>query len=270
MGRSKMLHHKVIGQGKPVVMLHGVTLDHRHMIEILEPAFEGLEGWKRIYVDLPGHGKSPPQDSIKSQDGILGAVEAFITDELGETPFAVVGLSRGSYIARGIIHQHAEQVTGAALIVPGGNPGSPNPLPKHQVLEPDPTIRSELSEDDIWAFENFSVVQRRDIVEKRRKILKPAMQLHDQDQEARVKAAFAFSFAEVEEEATFEKPSLLIAGRQDMMSGYLDSVDLMHRYPRATLAILDAAGHGLTFERPEVFTALIRDWLQRLAVTWPD
>ena len=267
MGHSKMLHHKVRGQGTPIVMLHGVTLDHRHMIEILEPAFEGLEGWKRIYVDLPGHGRSAPQDSIESQDGILAAVEAFIAETLGETPFAIVGLSRGSYIARGIMHQRADQVTGAALIVPGGNPGSPNPLPKHQVLEPDPTIRSELSEDDIWAFENFSVVQRRDIVEKRRKILKPAMQLHDQAQEARVKAAFAFSFAEVEEEAIFGKPSLLIAGRQDFMSGYLDSVDLMHRYPRATLAILDAAGHGLTFERPEVFTALIRDWLQRLTVT---
>ena len=265
-----MLHHRVIGHGKPVVMLHGVTLDHRHMIDILEPAFEGLEGWRRIYVDLPGHGKSPPQDSIKSQDDILRAVEAFITNELGETPFAVVGLSRGSYIARGFVHQHAEQVTGAALIVPGGNPGSPNRLPKHQVFEPDPTIRSELSQDEIWAFENFSVVQRRDIVEKRRNILQPAMQLHDQDQEARVKAAFAFSFSEVEEKATFEKPSLLIAGRQDMVSGYLDSVDLMHRYPRATLAILDAAGHGLAFERPEVFTALIQDWLQRLAVTWPD
>lgn len=265
-----MLHHKVLGQGRPVVILHGVTLDHRHMVEILEPAFEGMEGWKRIYLDLPGHGKSPPQNSIRSQDGILAAIEAFIAERLGETHFAVVGLSRGSYIARGIIYRQAERVTGAALIVPGGNPGSPNPFPKHEVLEPDPTILPELPEDEVWTFENFSVVQRRDIVKKRRNILKPAIRLHDQAQEARVKAAFAFSFADAEEAATFEKPSLLIAGRQDFVSGYLDSVDLMRRYPRATLAVLDAAGHGLAFERPEVFTALIRDWLQRLAVTWPD
>ena len=53
------------------------------------------------------------------------------------------------------------------------------------------------------------------------------------------------------------------------MSGYLDSIELMHRFPRATLAVLDAAGHGLSFERPELFTELIRDWLQRLAVPWP-
>lgn len=265
-----MLHYKILGEGRPVVMLHGVTLDHRHMVEILEPAFEQLEGWQRIYLDLPGHGKSPPQEKIDSQDGILNAVEEFIADQLGDKPFALIGLSRGSYISRGIIHRQTDRVRGAALIVPGGNPGSPNPLPKHEILEPDPTIRSELPEDEIWTFENFAVVQSRDIMEKRRKILKPAMQLHDKAQEARVKERFTFSFAEAEEATVFGKPSLLIAGRQDWMSGYLDSVDLMHRYPRATLAVLDAAGHGLAFERPELFTGLIQDWLHRLAVDWAD
>jgi pimeloyl-ACP methyl ester carboxylesterase len=265
-----MLHYKVLGEGKPVVMLHGVTLDHRHMVEILEPAFELHEGWQRIYLDLPGHGKSPPQDAIQSQEDILDAVNGFIADHLGDKPFALIGLSRGSYISRGIAYQQSNRVQGAALIVPGGNPGSFNPLPKHEILEPDPTIRSELPEDEIWTFENFAVVQSRDIMEKRRKILKPAIQLHDKAQETRVKERFAFSFAKAEEAAIFEKPSLLIAGRQDWISGYLDSVDLMHRYPHATLAVLDAAGHGLAFERPEVFIALIQDWLRRLAVDWDE
>ena len=222
-----------------------------------------------IWICL-GTGRAPPQEKIDSQDGILNSVEEFIVDQLGDKPFALVGLSRGSYISRGIIHRQTDRVRGAALIVPGGNPGSPNPLPKHEILEPDPTIRSELPEDEIWSFENFSVVQSRAIMEKRRNILKPAIQLHDKVQEARVKERFFFSFASAEEAMVFGKPSLLVAGRQDWISGYLDSVDLMRRYPRATLAILDAAGHGLAFERPELFTALIKDWLHRLAVDWVD
>jgi pimeloyl-ACP methyl ester carboxylesterase len=265
-----MLNHKILGHGRPIVILHGVTLDHRHMVEILEPAFEGLQGWKRIYVDLPGHGNSPPQDSIRAQDDLLAAVNAFVSEIIGDDPFALVGLSRGSYIARGLLHHCPDRVTGAALIVPGGNPSSPNPRPEHQVLEPDPTIRPELPEDEIWVFDNFSVVQRRDIVQKRRAILKPAMKLHDQAQEARVKAAFEFSFADSEEKMVFDRPSLIVAGLQDSMSGHLDSIDLLHRFPRATLAVLDAAGHGLAFERPDVFTALVRDWLMRLAVAWPE
>jgi len=38
----------------------------------------------------------------------------------------------------------------------------------------------------------------------------------------------------------------------------------MHRFSRATLAVLDTAGHALAWERPEVFHALMRDWLDRL------
>ena len=131
-------------------------------------------------------------------------------------------------------------------------------------------LYGELRDVELWGFDNFAVVQRLDIVKKRRAVVQPALGLHDPVQEARVKAKFEFSFADREEKSTFEKPSLIIAGRQDFMSGYLDSIDLMHRFPRATLAVLDAAGHGLTFERPDVFTALVRDWLQRLAFTWRE
>jgi pimeloyl-ACP methyl ester carboxylesterase len=77
-------------------------------------------------------------------------------------------------------------------------------------------------------------------------------------------SAFEFSFAEEEQASFFDAPSLIVAGRQDSISGYLDAVDLMHQFRRATLAVLDTAGHALAWERPEVFHALVRDWLDRL------
>lgn len=42
-GEIELLHHKALGCGRPVVILHGVTLDFRHMVEILEPADLELE-----------------------------------------------------------------------------------------------------------------------------------------------------------------------------------------------------------------------------------
>ena len=260
-----MLHHRVIGTGKPVLILHGISLDHRYMMDVMEPGFRGSGGWQRIYVDMPGHGQSPGRDTIRTQDDLLGSVMAFADQMLPKEPFAVVGLSRGSYIARGMLHLMPERITGAALIVPGGNPASdPRRLPRPQVLVSDPSILPELAGDEIWAHQNMSVVQRRDIVEKRRRIIAPARKRFDAAQDARVMEAFEFSFSEQEETSVFEGPSLIVAGRQDSISGYLDAVDLMHRFPRATLAVLDTAGHALAWERPEVFHALIRDWLERL------
>lgn len=263
-----MLHHRIIGVGKPVLILHGVALDHRYMMDIMEPGFRGAGDWKRIYMDMPGHGLSPAQDAIGTQDDLLGAVMTFIDQAMPDEPFGIVGLSRGSYIARGILHLIPERVTGAALILPGGNPSSdPDRLPRSQVLEEAPSIRPELAEHEIWAHENISVVQRWDIVEKRRAIIAPARELFDAAQDARVMQAFDFSFHEQEETSVFNGPSLIAAGRQDSISGYLDAMNLMHRFPRATLAVLDTAGHALAWERPEVFHALVRDWLERLAVT---
>lgn len=262
-----MLHHQVLGDGKPILILHGVTLDHRYMMDVTEPAFKGREGWKRVYVDLPGHGQSPAQDTIQSQDDLLEVVMEFIEQCLPQDQFGIIGLSRGSYLARGILHLIPERITGAVLIVPGGNPSAdPNRLPQHIVLEADPSIRPDLSENEIWAFENMSVIQRRDIVEKRRRIIAPAKQLFAQAQEARVFDAFDFSFREYEELSVFKGPSLIVAGRQDSVSGYLDAIDLLSKFPRASLAVLDSAGHGLAWERPNLFNSLLQDWLERLEV----
>ncbi len=260
-----MLHHRIIGTGTPIVLLHGGTLDHRHTMDVMEPGFRGTGAWQRIYVDMPGHGLSPARDDINSQDDLLNAVLDFVDAKLPNERFALVGFSRGSYIARGLVHILPERISGVALIVPGGNPSSdPNRLPDPQVIVEDASILPELSEAEIWAHENMSVVQRWDIVEKRRQIIAPARAMFDAEQDARLMNAFDFSFAKEEETTTVDVPSLIVVGRQDSISGYLDGVDLMHRFSRATLAVLDTAGHALAWERPEVFHALMRDWLDRL------
>ncbi|MGP6087652.1 alpha/beta fold hydrolase [Antarctobacter jejuensis] len=264
-----MLHHVTVGQGKPLLILHGTPLDHRYMMEAIEPVFDGLDGWQRIYPDMPGYGQSPARDTIRSQDDLLAAVMDFAAQRLPDTPFGLIGLSRGSYIARGMVHLRPDWIKGTALLLPGGSPSSdPSRLPPHQVIEPDPSMRAELAEEDVWRFENFMVVQRRDILEKARRTAGPARALWDEAQEKRVMQAFDFSFHQRGEAPVFDGPSLIVAGRQDSMSGYRDAIDLIDQFPRATLSVLDAAGHGLAFERPALLQALLRDWLARLDHGW--
>ena len=47
------------------------------------------------------------------------------------------------------------------------------------------------------------------------------------------------------------------------MVGYTDAIDLLPRYPHATLAVIDDAGHALMHERSDVLAAFFRDWLDR-------
>ena len=166
---------------------------------------------------------------------------------------------------QGFVHLHPDRISGAALIVPGGSPTSdPARLPEHQILQPDPSIRPELRQDEIARFDNMMVVQNRDILEKARRSKAPAIAISDAAQTKRVNSAFDFTFDDQLTTGRFDGPSLIVAGRQDSMSGYLDAIDLVPKFSRATLAVLDTAGHGLAWERPDLFEALFRDWLHRL------
>jgi pimeloyl-ACP methyl ester carboxylesterase len=66
---------------------------------------------------------------------------------------------------------------------------------------------------------------------------------------------------------TFPAPTLIVAGRRDSSAGYRDTGDLLERYPRATLAVIEDAGHALMHERPELFAPLLVDWLKRSSDT---
>ncbi|MFS0704724.1 alpha/beta fold hydrolase [Cellulomonas sp. 179-A 9B4 NHS] len=55
-----------------------------------------------------------------------------------------------------------------------------------------------------------------------------------------------------------------MAGRQDSTVGYAAAVGLLDTHPRATVAVVDGAGHALPHERPDVLRALLAEWLERV------
>ena len=74
------------GTGTPVIVLHGAGLDHRHMLDAVEPVFEGLEGWRRLYLDLPGHGHSRADDDVSTQDEVLDLIHEAVESLRGTIP----------------------------------------------------------------------------------------------------------------------------------------------------------------------------------------
>lgn len=89
------IYHKVIGEGFPIVILHGWTLDHQVMLHALEPVFEKQNGWKRIYIDLPGMGRSKPHPSIQNSDDMLEAVLRLLDEMIPDEQLIVCGYSYG-------------------------------------------------------------------------------------------------------------------------------------------------------------------------------
>lgn len=253
------------GSGFPLLVLHGGKLDHRHMVNAVEPSFAGLDGWRRVYLDLPGCGQSIGFEDVKSQDDVASCILDFAQSISDRDGIAVIGESRGSYIAQGLAYSDPELIAGLCLIVPGGFPTDPPP--------PKPEARPIVARPDLLQGQPSSVagraerlvIQTPEIIEKIRETKVPAAALHDEDLEARVTEKFLLSYHDEMMASRFGKPSLILSGRQDSISGYVDTMAMLECYPRATYGLLDTAGHSLSWERPALFKTMLRDWLNRLA-----
>ena len=76
--RQAEIYYEEVGDGTPILFIHGFTPDHRLMSGCMEPIFTSRDGWKRIYVDLPGMGLTRNYKEISNTDDMLETLIDFI------------------------------------------------------------------------------------------------------------------------------------------------------------------------------------------------
>jgi pimeloyl-ACP methyl ester carboxylesterase len=251
-GRTSV-HYVEYGDGVPVMVLHGAGVDHREAEACFEPALAQRDGYRRIYPDLPGMGRTSAPSSLRSADDVLDALLGFAVHVAGQEPLLLVGHSAGAYYAQGLAARlPGDGVAGLALVCPL-LPGVRD-VPGHV-----PVVASDIGDDD---FRGYFVLQTPAMLERYERYVAPAAALIDEAATERIGERWQLT---VSDSPPYPGPTLLVAGRQDSVVGYAATVDLLDHYPRATLAVLDRAGHALPHEQPHLLSALIADWLARAA-----
>lgn len=256
------------GTGIPVLALHGWTPDHRLMLGCLEPVFAVRHGYRRIYPDLPGMGLSPAPPSIASSDDLLDVVQSLVEERIGAEPFLLIGESYGGYLARALAAARPEQVLGLALICSTGvaalDPAD-RAVPRRQVLRTDPALLDAQTDRRLAeAYEDMAVIQTPETLRRFRDEVMAGLDLADTDAMARIRLRWHLS-RDPDDAPPYERPTLILAGRQDHCVGYQDQFALLAHYPRASFAVLDIAGHNLQIEQPTLFNELTFEWLDRVA-----
>lgn len=260
------VHYEVYGDGRPLISLHGFTPDHRLMSGCMEPIFEHRGGWQRIYLDLPGMGKTLGEEWIINSDQMLDIVLDFISHVIPGQHFVLAGESYGGYLARGIIYRQPALVDGLLLICPMiVADHAKRSLPPPTVLVQDSLFLSSLEPDERAEFESFAVIQNRRTWERTRDEVMSGLSVADEDFLSKLQAhGYPFSFNVDSVSAPFGKPTLILLGRQDASVGYRDAWEILENYPRGTFAVLDRAGHNLQIEQETLFNALVNEWLDRV------
>lgn len=239
------------GSGAPVIVLHGAGVDHREAAACFEPVLDAEPGLRRIYPDLPGMGRTPAPPALRSADDVLGVLLRFADDVVGRDSVLLVGHSAGGYYAQGFAAQRPDRVAGLALVCP--LLVGVRDLPEHR-----PVVAGDLGDD---RFRGYFVVQTPAMLERYERYVAPAALLADAAASERIAREWQLT---VGRGPAYAGPTLVIAGRQDSVVGYAAAADLLDHYPRATVAVLDGAGHALPHEQPVLLAALMKEWLARV------
>jgi len=261
------IHYETYGEGKPIIFLPGWSLNTRQTALQMEPFFHQRAGWKRIYIDPPGHGKTPGKDWITSQDKMLEIILACIDKLTASQNYCLVGISLGAYLARGVMLHRAEFLNGLAMLVPViFAEDEKRSVPPYKVL-----IEESLADTGLTPMEaeilGMSVVRTHKwLTELRAEPQIPDPENGDPEFLSRLrddpkKYAFAFDVDALPE--PFHRPALIITGRQDSIAGYRDAWNILENYPRASYIVLDQRGHFME-DGAALIHVLMNEWLDRV------
>ncbi|KAJ5895362.1 hypothetical protein N7495_007053 [Penicillium taxi] len=264
-----------IGEGFPILIIHGWQMDGKAESLDFEPIFNKKSGLCRIYVDLPGMGTTPA-NNVKDLNNIYHRLVQFIDSRLGSSRFLLVGSSCGGYLARALAQKYIEQVDGLLLRVPLIEPKDDmRDLDPFKPLVANEQVMSKLSAEDRTLIGNFLVqtpAYVKALKAKFEDVYIPAKEISDSQVLDPIRAdplRYQLSFLLYDENSKFFAPTLIVCGRQDESVGYRDSLRLLELYPRSTYVVLDRGMHGLPIDETGLFEALVRDWIFRVD-EWRD
>lgn len=252
----------VRGEGFPIVFVHGMGVDHRSLL-LLDEAFP--EGTRRIYLDLPGYGRT----SVLAGAGGLPEYANWLLDAIdmlvGRGGFALVGNSMGGALAREMIAHMPGRVKGVALIASVIDPViAHRNVAEHDVHDPNPDLMHRLPLDQVLDFIRMGVNQSYEAWKRYQMYVLPGIRSFDRD--AYMKLEQRYWLADDPERAfgTFDGPVTIICGRQDQIVGYEDQKAILPHYPNARYSVIEEAGHNVHIDRPEQVIALLKDWAAQL------
>ncbi|MBO9554426.1 MAG: alpha/beta hydrolase [Cellulomonas sp.] len=253
------VHHAEVGAGTPVVVLHGMGVDHREPAAALEPVLGARTGYRRLYPDLPGMGGTTAPASVASSDDVVALLADWLDATLGDAHVLLVGHSYGAYLARVLAGRRAGRVDGLALLCPAG--ARSRDVPARVVLHEEPGADDGLDPAAAEQYRDYFVVRTAATRRRFDEAVQPGAASLDLPALERIAGPWEPDETGL---APLEVPVLVVAGRQDSSVGYAAAWDLVERYPRATFAVLDRAGHALLHEQGPLLGALVDEWLDRV------
>jgi pimeloyl-ACP methyl ester carboxylesterase len=241
------------GHGRPLLLLHGIFSSHR----IWQDQFAGRDRRQRLIApDLPGFGQSGAIPVPGDIAGVARMVAGIIAARVGG-PCDVLGYSMGGLVAQQLALDRPDLV--ARLVLYSTKPSAADGdrfepfeatiarLQAHPLAE---TVRRNA---EAWLSTPCPRLLSRCIA--------AAAGCSTESAIAALRAVQGWDIRG--RLAAIACPTLVVAGDRDGSVSLATSVAHFRALPRSCLAVLPGCGHIGHLERPGLFSAVVRDFLDR-------
>lgn len=249
-----------VGEGLPVVLLHGFPLSRqmwRPQAEVLTKA-----GYRVITPDLPGFGASQPLAGPAGMEAYADAVIALL-DELGIDRAVVGGMSMGGYVLLNLVERYPQRLLAALyLVTRAAADDAPGKARRGDLAG---AVRGGDREVVPEAFEKLLFAP--ETPKKRPELVAAVRQWMDAAApEGVVGGLLAMRDRKdyLDLLSTFALPSLVIGATEDAAVPPAHAEALAAGLPDADLHIIPRAGHMANLEQPEAFNRILLEFLEKL------
>lgn len=266
------LHLLERGEGRPVLLVHGITLN----AELWSPQLHELAGDFRVLsLDQRGHGRS-----VAGDDGYgmaqLGRDIATVLTRLDLRDALVVGHSMGGMAALNFAVDHPdvlrERVSGLGLVATAAaRPVVPLLVPRATALgaliverlDDGRSVRSfRFSGNDLSLF-LIRTVFGKDPSAAAIEQVRASIEATDEEAIQRLLAGILHEHDTTERLGEVDVPAFVVVGSRDVLTPPMFARLMVENLPDAELHVLPQAGHQLMQERPDDIARLIRDLAER-------
>jgi 3-oxoadipate enol-lactonase len=248
----------VAGSGPLVLFLHGVggnRTNWREQIEALAPEFTAA-AW-----DARGYGDSDDYDGPFAMATVSDDVVR-VLDALGADTAHLVGLSMGGLIAQDVLARHPARVRSAVLCDTSRGRTSAQSdewVETFLAMRRAPLLAGK-TPADIAPKVTEGLVGRAATPAVRQRLVESLSALRT---DGYLKALETVTrYEPILDHASVGVPCLVVVGEDDRVTPLRAARSLARRIPGARLEVIPGAGHLSNIERPDVFNAVLLDFLR--------
>jgi pimeloyl-ACP methyl ester carboxylesterase len=246
----------VLGDGRPVVLLHPFPVNHEFWLPVAETL---ATRYRLVMPDLRGHGESEAGEGPATMEKHAADI-ARVMDDAGVGRAPIVGVSIGGYAMFEFWRGHRSRVTALALC------NTKAPADNDQARAARLQAANDVIERGTEPF--FEGMLQKVLGESTRQnrpdladgALRMMRKMSPQDV-AQVQRGMAQRPDSVQTLKTIGVPTLLVTGNEDAMTG-VNEAELMHQHIAGSqVKVIAKAGHYSPWEQPEQVSRVLRQFL---------